>query len=817
MLLKEGASVSNINMQGDFTIHVAARNASEWILETLKEKGCDINQRHRDGSSPLHLAAESGNLEAVKWLLRNGAKLDDLDAGGKTPTDRAADAKKTHVVEWIKDFKIQTPRKRDEIRKQSHLKSNFKLGGPNEEEDAKGTRKPQAHAASRFAAEDAQHPSWLRQGTQGVPDDQMPKVYGGTSGGVVPTTSTTTIATNVESEILKASREGNVEKVRRLIQRNTDLKVTDKKGQRPLHLAALGGHDAVVKELLSGGADVAAKGPEGLSTIHYAAKGGHVSTLFTLLIECTKEALKSGDVVGLRDLARKGVDVDAVGFRKGLRPAHTAAMYGHINLLKNLREIRCDVKAETDKGLTALHFAANYNHLEAVRWLVEEAGLEVSHRSKDGHTALDYAEGRRYEDITTYLKQECTKEALKSGDVEGLRDLARRGVDVDAVGFRKDYQTAPSANTISHSAQPNQVITPNVKLILLSLPNCQRPLHLAALGGHDAVVKELLSGGADVAAKGPEGLSTIHYAAKGGHVSTLFTLLESQCDIEALTEDGSTALHLAALNGHSTVVEWLVKQARLKVTLANKKRETALDLARKAGKEDVIQFLVKECTKEALKSGDVEGLRDLARRGVDVDAVGFRKGLRPAHTAAMYGHVNLLKNLREIKCDVKAKTDTGLTALHYAANYNHLKAVRWLVEEAGLEVSHRSKDGHTALEYAESRRYEDITTYLKQVIQSKGARKVGSGEADGNRMTETGTASGGGGGGGAEAAGGGGTARTLRSAKTSRLLMLARTGDATGVRQLADEGVDLEAMSSDLSEAGTVKVPYISTLKFRFG
>lgn len=84
---------------------MAARNSSPWILEMLREKGCDLDKCNRDGSFPLHLAAESGNLEAVKWFLLQGANPFSLDANGKTATDRAAETKQQRVVEWLRDHK----------------------------------------------------------------------------------------------------------------------------------------------------------------------------------------------------------------------------------------------------------------------------------------------------------------------------------------------------------------------------------------------------------------------------------------------------------------------------------------------------------------------------------------------------------------------------------------------------------------------------------------------------------------------------------------------------------------------------------------
>nr|XP_027219754.1 ankyrin-3-like [Penaeus vannamei] len=122
MLLKEGATVYNMNMSGDGVIHVAARNSSPWILEMLREKGCDLDRCSRDGSFPLHLAAESGNLEAAKWFLLQGANPFSLDANGKTATDRAAETKQQRVVEWLRDHKAINEKKDEDIQEKMREK-----------------------------------------------------------------------------------------------------------------------------------------------------------------------------------------------------------------------------------------------------------------------------------------------------------------------------------------------------------------------------------------------------------------------------------------------------------------------------------------------------------------------------------------------------------------------------------------------------------------------------------------------------------------------------------------------------------------------
>ena len=49
-----------------------------------------------------------------------------------------------------------------------------------------------------------------------------------------------------------------------------------------------------------------------------------------------------------------------------------------------------EVDARSDKGKTALHYAATYGHVEAVKLLLENGAL-VDARDRDGHTPLMFA------------------------------------------------------------------------------------------------------------------------------------------------------------------------------------------------------------------------------------------------------------------------------------------------------------------------------------------------------------------------------------------------------------------------------------------
>jgi ankyrin repeat protein len=75
--------------------------------------------------------------------------------------------------------------------------------------------------------------------------------------------------------------------VRLLLEHRADVNAPDQSGETALHLAARGGHEAVVRLLLEYRADVNAPDQSGGTALHLAARGGHEAVV--RLLEAKKE------------------------------------------------------------------------------------------------------------------------------------------------------------------------------------------------------------------------------------------------------------------------------------------------------------------------------------------------------------------------------------------------------------------------------------------------------------------------------------------------------------------------------------------------
>ena len=81
----------------------------------------------------------------------------------------------------------------------------------------------------------------------------------------------------------------------------------------------------------------------------------------------------------------------------------------------------------------------------------------------------------------------------------------------------------------------------------------------AAKDGHLEIVQFLLESGADVhPEKAPEGVLPIHFAAMGGNEKIVKLLIASKSDVNLADDYGITVLHFATLWGNKKVVELLI-------------------------------------------------------------------------------------------------------------------------------------------------------------------------------------------------------------------------------------------------------------------
>jgi len=168
-------------------------------------------------------------------------------------------------------------------------------------------------------------------------------------------------------------------------------------------------------------------------------------------------------------------------------------------------------------------------------------------------------------------------------------------------------------------------------------------LHLAAIGGHEAVVEALLSWGAILDPQGHEGATPLLVAANKGHTDICGLLLARGSDVNQMEPTTKmTALHCAAFGGHEAVVEALLSWGAI------------VDPA--LGGTTPLYF--------ACRNGHLACVLALLKAGASV-SMSDNEDMLPIHIAAKQNRVEIVKALLDFGCspDMVSCCDNTLTTI----------------------------------------------------------------------------------------------------------------------------------------------------------
>ncbi|CAJ0915912.1 unnamed protein product, partial [Mesorhabditis belari] len=299
-----------------------------------------------------------------------------------------------------------------------------------------------------------------------------------------------------------------------------------------------------------------------------------------------------------------------------------------------------------------------------------------------------------------------------------VKELSNNNNELFEICRKNDLEKLQYWLTLKRSKRPRTPLnflrstTPNSAwLAAIRDPNSQYTvLHTVALHGYEAVCQTLIESDVQLcSAKDKRGCLPLHLAAWNGHLGIVKLLCEAaRSTIDSPNNAQETAMHLAAQHGHSRIVQMLIDYGA-DASVRNARCETPLDIAARTGHASVVKILVTLCPDLALQSA-VE-CASTAENGRSAPMVVY-----PIHAAARHSHIQCLQMLRFAGFDLNYVTDEG-SALHVAAMFGQIEAVKYLIEE-GINPHIKDSRGRSVLEMLdehENQRASDLT----QVIQSR--------------------------------------------------------------------------------------------------
>lgn len=528
-----------------------------------------------------------------------------------------------------------------------------------------------------------------------------------------------------KDELLKASKEGDIDLAHRLIEENN----VDKEGggyDEALLLASTYGHEEIVVMLIENGADVNVlrkDDPRNAGcTPSYEA---YLARSYTPLIA----ASKNGHDRIISILLHSGADPNVCSWMESA--LYAASKEGHDRVVVRLLAGDADVhQLSGSRGdrESPLHAASQGGHEQCARWLLA-AGADVDDRGDEDETPL--LQAIRKSSLYKLRCPNCWPSECRCNNREGkhmpmIRLLVASGADVNLTNHHSGTPLMAAAHLgrmdtveclLEAGADVNAIKTSGWTAITA-----------ASNAGHEAVVRRLL---AEIEKKGEKKIGpALRCAAANGNEAIADLLIAAGADVDGAdvvprNEYDKTPLIEAVQGSHEKIVRRLIEAgADVNETYkCGEKLFPVIFTAADVGNETIIEdFLDAGATVDptddyrgepfliALYDGRVWTVKKYVQPGVDHYLVAKRTAL---FIASHLGHLDTVKVLvkRLSTEDTSVRVECMNRALPAAAVGGHGDVVKYLLEHGAAVDAHTGRYG-TALQTAASKGHEYIVEKL---------------------------------------------------------------------------------------------------------
>jgi uncharacterized protein len=436
-LLKAGASVKAATRIGAMTpLSMAARNGNPAIIEALLNAGASAQETNANGTTVLMTAAATGNPEAVRMLLDRGASINAKDkTNGQTALMFAAAVNSAGAIKMLLDRGADPNLTTNVVRLERV------------QVDANGNPLPAPAEGQRG------------QGQRGGAD----RILGATVVGGL-------------SALHFATREGQLDAVRELVGGGADINLAAAGDKTPpITQSIINGHIDVAKYLLDHGADPKIANADGLTPLYATVDIRWRANAWYPQPNVSEE--KTDYLDFMQALLDHGADINArlsrkLWYRKfrygddwvdpnGATAFFRAAQANDVTAMKFLVAHGADPKISTVKNVSPLMVAAGIgfeyqltnivpeSRLGAVRYLVDELGLNVNAKDEKDYTTLHGAAYVGDNEVIKYLVSKGAdvkaRASARLSGTQGAEDVAKGAGDSVA-----DMANGPREKSLLH-------------------------------------------------------------------------------------------------------------------------------------------------------------------------------------------------------------------------------------------------------------------------------------------------------------------------------------------------------------------------------
>lgn len=393
VLIKKGASLTQISSDGYTPIHLASRKGHLEAVRLFLDHGVPPDIRDKAGHTPLQYATFRGSLETVELLLERGANIMAQNHAGETALHtciRYSPDKDVVSLLLRRGFKIDVSNARGQTplhtaARRGHgsiVKLLIDYGADATLETRDGWTPLEEAAAS---------------GAKDIVDVLREHGSDDRSHGYVDLMASACLRESISTQDLDTVEE--------LLQKpDIDTGVPDCDGRTGLHYAAYNGQTEVTVALLKRGAFVNAQIDDSAynDSVDYIGNIPHEVYQHQLVTPLQKAVGKGhADIVEI--LLNYGASVNVVGCQ-GYTVLKIAAKAGYANVAKLLLEHGSAFDKSTDGDEpTLLYWVASAGHEDVVRLLLEH-GADEDRNGEWGKKALVNAVQRNFTGIVKLLK-----------------------------------------------------------------------------------------------------------------------------------------------------------------------------------------------------------------------------------------------------------------------------------------------------------------------------------------------------------------------------------------------------------------------------
>ena len=537
----------------------------------------------------------------------------------------------------------------------------------------------------------------------------------------------TQLSAAVESPVADAAMHSDYDTVRSLLREGADVNTAQGDGMTALHWAAVNGQLDTAKMLLYAGANLRATTRlHAYSPLHLASRSGYPDTVRLFL--------------------DNGADA-TVTTTTGVTPLMLAASSGSADAVAALIADRVDVNArETGRGQTALMFAAAYNRTEAIETLLaNDADPEMVSDTVDViEVDKEFRAARTERNKRVEEERKALVEAALKASPEVATTQEETQPEVTPEKKKRNFLVRFFAWVIPGGGKKEPAEEPAgpSRLSYAELVGKQgglTPLLFASRQGHTASVRALLAGGADINATSADGTTPLLIATINGHFDLAKYLLESGGDPTIASEAGGTPLYAVLNVKYAQLADYpqptSYKQQRIEyLDLMDAFLNAGADINARLTKKvwysgynfDLSNVNETGATVfwRAAYASDVEAMQLLVARGADFSLPTQKTPQRRRRNEPAED----LSGLPPVPMGGPAVTPLQAAAgvgygFGFAANSHRyhpagqLRAVKYLIEDLGVDVNERDHRGYSAVHHAAARGDNEMINYLV----SKGA------------------------------------------------------------------------------------------------